>query len=176
MKRAKLWVTAALVLAPASALAQRDARPRNIVVIHPLSLITGYLDLEYERALGDFFSLYAAPGAIFSRTRYLDGTSSLGVFSASLDVGGRIFPLRRSPSGFFIDLGFGAYGSNFNAEYRERGLGWRGLVGLGYTLVLGGHFVASLGAGAQFTSFKPDRGATESEVYPTLRFALGGAF
>jgi hypothetical protein len=87
-----------------------------------------------------------------------------------------VFPLRRSPSGLFVDLGFGAYGSSFNADVRVPGLGWRGLVGVGYTLLLGGHFVASLGAGAQFTNFKPDHGGTESSVHPTLRVALGGAF
>ena len=67
MRRA-LGITAALLLAPAAASAQRRERPRNVITIQPLSGVTGYFDLEYERALGRRFSVYVAPGAIFSRS------------------------------------------------------------------------------------------------------------
>ena len=176
MRRA-LGLTAALLLAPSAASAQRPERPRNVITIQPLSGVTGYFDLEYERAFGRRFSVYAAPGAIFSRTQRLDGSLSVGVYGASLDLGARAFPFNDAPAGFFVDLGFGVATSAFASQYRYQGFGVRGLLLLGYTVILAEHLVASFGVGAQVSRFT-QHSYTEANVdlLPAVRFAVGGAF
>ncbi len=173
MRAAALAV--ALVAMPAIAGAQE--RPRNVITWQPLSLITGYVDLEYERAIGTRFSVYAAPGAVFSRKRYLNGTTSLGVFGASLDVGARWFPLRDAPSGLFVDLGFGVFSSAFaSLGDRVQGFGVRGMLVGGYTLILLRHIVLSGGLGVQVSSFDREYHSPDVNVYPVLRVAVGASF
>jgi hypothetical protein len=174
--RRAIGITAALLLAPAAASAQRPERPRNVITIQPLSGVTGYFDLEYERAFGRRFSVYAAPGAIFSRTQRLDGSRPLGVYGASLDLGARAFPFNDAPAGFFVDLGVGVATSAFASQDRTRGFGLRGMFLLGYTAILAGHFVASFGLGAQVSRFTR-RSDVDAEVtfLPALRFAVGWA-
>ncbi len=160
-----------------TALAGAQERPRNVITWQPLSLITGYVDLEYERAIGTRFSVYAAPGAVFSRKRYLNGTTSLGVFGASLDVGARWFPLRDAPSGLFVDLGFGVFSSAFaSLGDRVQGFGVRGMLVGGYTLILLRHIVLSGGLGVQVSSFDREYHSPDVNVYPVLRVAVGASF
>ncbi|MBK8695560.1 MAG: hypothetical protein IPN17_25610 [Deltaproteobacteria bacterium] len=176
MRRA-LGLTAALLLAPATASAQRPERPRNVITLQPLSGVTGYFDLEYERALGRRLSVYAAPGAIFSQTQRLDGSLSVGVYGASLDLGARAFPFNDAPAGFFVDLGVGVATSSFPSQDRVQGFGVRGMFLLGYTAILAGHFVASFGLGAQVSRFtRRSGGDAEVAFLPALRFAVGWAF
>ena len=167
----------ALALVAMPAIGEAQERPRNVVTWQPLSLITSYIDLEYERAIGTRFSVYAAPGAIFSRTRHLDGTTSIGVFGVSLDVGGRWFPLRDAPSGLFVDLGLGVFTSAFSDfGKRVQGFGLRGMLLAGYTLILARHFVLSGGVGVQASSFDRGDNVAEAHVYPVLRVAVGASF
>jgi hypothetical protein len=175
VRRALAW--AALALAPAGASAQPARRPRNVVAVQPLSGVSGYLDLEYERALGRWASVYAAPGAIFSQTQHADGSSSVGVYGASLDLGARLFFLRDAPAGPFVDAGVGVFSSAFEAQYRLQGFGVRGLLLVGYTAIVAEHLVLSFGAGAQVSRFNR-RGYTDAsvDVWPALRAAVGWGF
>jgi hypothetical protein len=167
-------LTLALTLASGGAVAQTPAP--NVLTLHPLSLITGYVDLEVERALGRMVSVYVAPGAIFATRRGTDGNTSPAVFGWSVDVGARVFPFRRAPSGFFVDLSAGYYSSWFEGAVRERGDGLRGVVGVGYTLVLWRHLVLSTGLGFQTRAQGPGFDRLGVSFGPSLRVALGAAF
>lgn len=164
----------AATAAPALARAQ-PLRPRNVVTWQPLSLVTGYVDLEYERALGRRFSAYVAPGAIFSTGRRLDGSNAAGVFGWSVDLGARWFPFGDAPAGFFADLSAGVCTSTIVAGYgdRARGLGGRGMLLGGYTVVWH-HLVLSGGLGVQFAGFDRESGTgIQWNVWPALRVAVG---
>lgn len=153
------------------------ARPRNLITWQPLSLISGYVDLEYERAFGRWVSVYAAPGGIFSHTQQLDGSTSVGLYAASLDVGARVFAFGAAPTGFLIDLGAGVATSQFGEFARYQGFGARGMLLLGYTFILAEHLAVSLGGGVQVTRFTT-RGSSDADtqVLPALRVAVGAAF
>lgn len=177
------WIVAlALCVAPTVALAQpREAAPlraRNVVAWQPLSLVTGYVDLEYERAFGRSVSVYAAPGAIFYRGRPLNGPESTGVYGWSLDVGGRWFPRHDAPAGVFTDASLGVFTSSLDetGADRVRGLGFRGMLLGGYTLLAWNHLAISLGLGVQLRAFRSEDAAEYAvKVYPALRVAVGFA-
>jgi hypothetical protein len=173
------WLALAAVSAPLLGRAQtQPSRPRNVVTLQPLSLITGYIDLEYERTLSRRFSAYVAPGAIFSRGRRLDGSNTAGVFGWSVDLGGRWYPFGEAPSGLFADLSAGVFTSTLLTSFGERGrgLGGRGMLLGGYTFVLGGHLVLSGALGVQVTGFDRESGTgIQWSVLPALRVALGFA-
>ena len=120
-------------------------------------------------------SVYVAPGAISATRRGADGNTSPGVFAGSIDVGARVFPFRRAPSGFFVDLSAGYYASWFEGAVRERGDGLRGVVGVGYTLVLWRHLVPSTGLGFQMRAQGPGFDRLGVSFGPSLRVALGAA-
>lgn len=172
-----LAATAAPALVSAQPAAARALRPRNVVTWQPLSLVTGYVDLEYERALGRRFSAYVAPGAIFSRGRRLDGTNAAGVFGWSVDLGARWFPFGDAPAGLFADLSAGFCTSTLVTDFgeRARGLGGRGMLLGGYTIVWH-HLVLSGGLGVQVTAFDRESGTgIQWHVWPALRVAVGFA-
>jgi hypothetical protein len=172
------YVAMALALSSVTSTAWADERrPRNVITLQPLSLVTGYIDLEYERVFGRSISAYVAPGGIFGRTTYTDGSRSVGLYAASLDVGMRWFPWERAPSGAFGELGLGVYGSRFVAERREAGFGMRGTALIGYTFLIARHMAVSFGAGVQLARFAGTGNTYGAlEVWPMLRVALGGAF
>jgi hypothetical protein len=157
-----------------------DAPAANVVLWQPLSLITSYIDVEYERALGTRASVYVAPGAIFRSGQRLDGSTDVALFAWSVDLGGRWFPWGRAPSGFFVDLGVGYFSSSFLGA-RTLGDGVRGLSLAGYTLILARHFVLSAGLGVSVQGFRPratyyGQDDWSVAVNPALRVAVGVAF
>lgn len=154
-----------------------DDPPLTTVTFQPLSLITGYIDLEVERAFGRHVSLYLAPGGNFSTGRRLDGSTTGGLFAWSIDVGARWFPMRRAPSGLFVDLSGGYFTSWFDLAIRYRGDGARGMLLVGYTLVLWRHLTLSAGLGAQYRVVRSENSdASEDRWAPAVRLAIGAAF
>lgn len=167
-------LTFALTLAAGSAAAQAPAP--NVLTLQPLSLLSGYLDLEYERALGRLTSVYVAPGAIFATRRGVDGSTSPGVFAGSVDLGVRVFPFRRAPSGFFVDLSAGYYSSWIAYGQRVKGDGLRGVVQAGYTLILWRHLALSTALGLQVRAQGSGFDNLGVSYAPSFRLALGAAF
>lgn len=148
---------------------------RNTFTINPLALQHSQLGVEYERAFGKGFSLYAAPEFAYGRTPEawtLQLAGTLGI---------RLFVLGDAPSGIYFGPEFSVI-HQIRSQNRVRrtaqGLGLGGTVG--WTLVLFNRFTLAAGFSAQYRSV-PDLeaegdGALKVQVIPTPRLAFGVAF
>lgn len=167
----------ALIALWPSGFAHAQETPRTTVTLQPLSLLSGYIDLEVERALGRHVSVYVAPGGIFSSGHRLDGSWTGGLFAWSVDLGARWFPLRDAPSGPFVDLSGGYFTSWFSTGDRYRGDGGRVMLLLGYTLLAWRHLALSAGLGAQYRLMRDQHSTVFDEQWaPAFRLAVGAAF
>lgn len=149
-----------------------DLGARNTFTINPLALQHSQLGVEYERAFGKGFSIYAAPEFAYGRTPETWTLSLAGT------LGIRLFVLGNAPSGIY-------FGPEFSANYQLRsqdsvlrrgvGLGLGGTVG--WTLVLFNRFTLAAGFSAQYRSIPDlDTGGLRVEIIPTPRLAFGVAF
>jgi Protein of unknown function (DUF3575) len=156
--------------------------PLNTVTFSPMPLVFNReLDLEYERAVSDDFSLFVGPSLLLGTT-----TPCTCSYSGYGVTGGARFFAGRAPSGVFL----GVFGTAFSASVSPNGSstsanGFAYEAGgmLGYTFIIGGHFDLSLGAGAayaheQLTLSDAGNSVTvgSNGVIPALRLALGVAF
>ncbi|MFY0568401.1 hypothetical protein ACN28E_31850 [Archangium lansingense] len=148
---------------------------RNTFTINPLALQNSQLGVEYERAFGKGFSLYAAPEFAYGRTPEAWTLSLAGT------LGIRLFVLGNAPSGIYFGPEFSVIHqirSQNHVRRRALGLGLGGSVG--WTLVLFNRFTLAAGFSAQYRSI-PDLeaggdGALRVQVIPTPRLAFGVAF
>lgn len=148
---------------------------RNTFTINPLALRNSQLGVEYERAFGKGFSLYAAPEFAYGRTPEAWTLALAGT------LGIRLFVLGNAPSGIYFGPEFSVIHqirSQNQVRRRALGLGLGGTVG--WTLVLFNRFTLAAGFSAQYRSV-PDleaegEGALRVEVIPTPRLAFGVAF
>ncbi|MCY1077352.1 hypothetical protein [Archangium lansingense] len=148
---------------------------RNTFTINPLALQNSQLGVEYERAFGKGFSLYAAPEFAYGRTPEAWTLSLAGT------LGIRLFVLGNAPSGIYFGPEFSVIHqirSQNHVRRRALGLGLGGTVG--WTLVLFNRFTLAAGFSAQYRSI-PDLeaegdGALRVQVIPTPRLAFGVAF
>lgn len=162
---------AALVTLAGSATAQAD--PRFTATWHPLSVLTYGWQFEFEAAPSRWVSLHATPTMVFTR----DDGGPPRPLGFALDVGARVFPWGRAPSGAFV----GAHVGGMNYEVltpAQDGFGLRGGITLGYTFVIARRWVLSLGGGVEYARFTPSWPNAESwgRLLPFARIALGVAF
>jgi len=170
-----------------SALAENDSsadarEPVNTVTVSPLPLVFNReLDIEYERAVSDDFSLFAAPSLVVGTTT----SCTCSYYGAGVTAGARFFP-GRAPSGVFL----GAFGTLLYASasigspsVSGTGLAFETGGMLGYTFIIARRLDLSLGAGAAYAQEKVTLATPEAEmtvgangVIPVLRLALGVAF
>ena len=155
--------------------APRLPLPRNVITWQPLSLIFASWDLEYERVIIPHLSLYLAGSIVFGHNEPYTGPQDLWVYGGAGDIGGRVYPFGRAPSGFFLQAYVGL--TSFFDDYtgRVRGLGWR--VGLmpGYSILVARVLSFSFGTGFEYLSFD-EGGYVRSQPSFTLRTAIGPAF
>lgn len=152
-----------------------DLGARNTFTINPLALRNSQLGVEYERAFGKGFSLYAAPEFAYGRTPEAWTLSLAGT------LGIRLFVLGNAPSGIYFGPEFSVIHQIRSQNHVRRtalGLGLGGSVG--WTLVLFNRFTLAAGFSAQYRSV-PDleaegEGALRVQVIPTPRLAFGVAF
>jgi hypothetical protein len=164
--------------APASA----EREPVNTITFSPMPLVLNReLDLEYERAVSDDFSLYLGPSLLLGTTTPC--TCSYSGYGAT--VGARFFA-GRAPTGVFV----GVFGTALSASASANGSsasvsGFAYEAGgmLGYTFIIGHVVDLSLGAGAAYAHEQlslNDAGNSmtvgSNGVVPALRLALGVAF
>lgn len=160
--------------------ANRD--PLNTVTFSPMPLVFNReLDLEYERAVSDDFSLFAGPTILVGTT-----TPCTCSYSGYGVTAGARFFAGRAPSGVF----FGVFGTALSASVSPNGSsasasGFAYEAGgmLGYTFIIAGHVDLSLGLGAayaheQLTLSDAGNSVTvgSNGVIPALRLAAGVAF
>ena len=191
--KSRAWILASAVLAcVASTAVARDAAaddhdPVNTVTISPLPLVFNReLDLEYERAVSDDFSLYAGPSLVLGTS-----TRNSSYLAGGVTVGARFFP-GQAPRGFFIGaFGTGLYASASTAASTSSGgpsvsgtgVAYEAGGMLGYTFILADRLDLSLGLGAayaheQITVSESGNSATvgSNGVIPVLCLAVGVAF
>jgi hypothetical protein len=199
MHRASLLLLISLcVLCPRMALAREDVatrfqdwfsnlgkpRPpkeeepgaRNTFTLNPLlALKYQQLGVEYERALGQGFSLYMAPEFAYGRA---EGSWHLALAGT---LGARLFVLGSAPSGLFFGPEFSAnYQRGYRGQVLRKGFGL-GLGGnVGWTLVLFQRLTLSVGFSAQYRAIpdleSSEEGAIRVQVVPIPRLAVGVAF
>lgn len=160
--------------------------PQNTITIGPFSLITGTIDVEFERAVSPKLSLFAGPNArIGAGLLSLIGFAGFG-FGAHGGV--RYFlTTNPAPEGLWV-------GPELAVDYLKytsfagQSVDWSivsagGVAMIGYTVILDNNFVMSFGAGGGigWTSNSLSAGgqtaATAGIAFkPALRIALGYAF
>ncbi len=152
-----------------------DLGARNTFTLNPLALRNSQLGVEYERAFGKGFSIYAAPEFAYGRT------PDTWALTLSGTLGTRLFVLGNAPSGIY-------FGPEFSVNYQLRsenhvrrkaiGLGLGGTVG--WTLVLFNRFTLAAGFSAQYRSVpdleSSEEGSLRVQIIPTPRLAFGVAF
>jgi hypothetical protein len=154
---------------------EEDLGARNTFTINPLALKSAQLGVEYERAFGKGFSLYAAPEFAYGRTPEVWTLSLAGT------LGTRLFVLGSAPSGIYFGPEFSVnhqIRSQNHVRRRALGLGLGGSVG--WTLVLFNRFTLAAGFSAQYRSIpdleSSEDGALRVQIVPTPRLAFGVAF
>jgi hypothetical protein len=158
----------------------REREPLNTITVSPLSLIFNReLDLEYERAVSDDFSLFAGPSFIVGTTSSCNCSYS----GWGATAGARFFA-GQAPSGVF----FGVFGSVFSLSASLNGasgsaFAWEAGGMIGYTFIIARHFDLSLGLGAAYAQEQVTLSSGGSSVtvgsngvIPALRLAVGVAF
>jgi hypothetical protein len=132
-------------------------RPNDLTLTLLLPLFGGEVAIEYERGLGRWLSLYAAPSAIFGSGILLGGVlgangprnfgSLDSVLGGGIDAGARIFITGIAPRGLWVGPDFAYKGLTFKAG-KDTGSASEARFGAmaGYTFIKGG-FVLSSGLG-----------------------------
>jgi hypothetical protein len=154
---------------------EEDLGPRNTFTLNPLALKNEQLGIEYERAFGQGFSLYAAPEFAYGRT---PGSWTLSVAGT---LGTRLFVLGKAPSGIYfgpeVSMSY-QLDSQHHVRRTAYGLGIGGSVG--WTLVFFNRFTLAAGFSAQYRSVpdlaSSEEGAIRVALVPMPRLAFGVAF
>ncbi len=168
----KLLITLLLVLLPSVAFANESEKDWT-VQIDPLTTALGFVHVQFERTLGDHFSVYLGPHMRLFSSPFADEEDFLG-FGAELGV--RWYFLGTAPEGFWgLVRGVGAHLSTSANGTEETAFGGYGSVLAGYTWILGDIWVLSAGAGGQYLHYTVD-GLGPKTFAPALHTALGVAF
>lgn len=153
----------------------------NTVTWQPITVVWATIDLEYERGLGRFVSVYLAsailPGLAFGR----GGTPTPFVFGVAGDLGIRFFPMANAPAGLFAGgyVGATTFYDYLGSHSRFFGSGVRAGTTVGYSLIFLRHVDLSFAVGIEYLRFGVRRGGMDQiddVVQPTARIALGIAF
>lgn len=154
-----------------------DGDYRNAITLNPIDLFTGTANIEYERALTTWASLYGGLNFL-----YFGGVLRLNTttrFAVGPELGARLYLIGNAPAGLWLGPYVNAgYVTNFDggSSYGSLGLGAGAMAG--FNLVLG-HFIGSLGAGVGYfdNSARVGEGRIgQYGVTPRLRLAVGVAF
>ena len=122
-----------------------DDGPRWTIPVDPLTWAIGYAHVQVEGRLSPRFSLYAGPHA-----RLFDGVLTDGhepFLGVGAEVGLRWFPLAKAPAGPWVMARSVLAGLWTTDGTDQRAVGGYSSVLVGYTGILGDHFVLSGGAG-----------------------------
>jgi len=169
-RRAGALSLAALLMGASGA----QADPRFTVTWHPLSLLSYGWQFEFEAAPSRWISVHASPTTVITVD---DGLPRPLGFA--MDVGVRVFPFGRAPSGFLLGAHMGAATWNVaDLEPTADGFAVRGGLTVGYTFVFARRFVLSVGGGGEYVRFTPSWQGAESygRAWPFVRLAVGVAF
>jgi hypothetical protein len=173
MKLGAMWVAGAL-LCGGTALADESEARRNRLTFGPASLLFGAVTLEYERVLGDAFSVFV--GARIEPQSGLGLIGSVGgvYWPEQLGAGGsagiRIYPEGRALSGLWAGPEFYAIRQQLSLKYagsiNQYNTTAAGLVMLGYSFLYPGGFSFSLGGGLGPGVASWNASPIDSEIVP----------
>lgn len=162
-----------LFLATALAAPTDDVLPSWTVTVDPLTFALGYAHVQVERAFGDRVSVYAGP-----HMRVFDGLLTEGhepFLGFGGELGVRAFPWGHAPTGAWLmgrQVLAGLHTTDGSAAPKPGGYS---SALLGYTGILGTHFVLSGGAGFNFLYYDIGNYGTAGP-FPALHTNLGVAF
>jgi hypothetical protein len=168
---------AVLALTLSTATVARAEDYANAITVNPIDLFTGTANVEYERALTSWISLYGGINFL-----YFGGVLRLNTptrFAIGPELGARLYVIGNAPAGLWLGPYVNtAYVSNYDGatSYGSLGLGAGAMAG--FNLVLG-HFIGSLGVGVGYYDNSTMVGESRLGAYgvtPRFRLALGVAF
>ncbi len=151
-----------------------SGHPRFTATWQPVTLVRAVWQFEFETAVSRLVSLHLTPSVIFVRDM-----GSVSPHAFGVDFGARLFPLGRSPRGFFLGWHVGVMDSYMpSGPQPAKGFGVRTGPSLGYTLIVCDRLVLSGGLGFEFSRFRDDRAliARDPVLLPFVRLAAGVAF
>lgn len=155
------------------AFASAAESPSWTVTVDPLTTALGYVHLQTERKLSAHTSLYVGP-----HLRLFDGLLTEGhepFIGIGAEAGFRVFPWGRSPEGAWaMGRTVLARLSTTEGPKKAKPGGYSSLL-VGYTGVIGSHFVLSGGAGVNYLYYDIEQYGS-SGVFPALHTNLGVAF
>jgi len=153
--------------------AEPSPSPSWTVTVDPLTTALGYVHLQVERRLGRHVSVYAGPHMRLFDGLLTEGREPFLGFGGELGV--RAFPWGRSPEGAWVMGRQVLARLHTTDDSADAKVGGYSSVLLGYTGVIGDHFVLSGGAG--FNALYYDIGDYGSSgPFPALHTNLGVAF
>ncbi len=175
----------ALAVAPSAAVAEDGAAPApRTLTTEPLAIVFARaFALEFEGRVAEGWTLFAQPSVVVGASR-LSGVDpeapdrGFAGYGLGVTLGARFFPFDPGPEGFFVSLfGSVAWATSSAVDGASvDGTGFGAGAMAGYTFILGGSFVLSLGAGAAYAELRPSAGDVRREAQPALRAGLGVAF
>ena len=155
------------------AIASAAESPSWTLTVDPLTTALGYVHLQTERRLSAHTSLYLGP-----HLRLFDGLLTRNhepFIGVGAELGFRVFPWGRSPEGVWA-MGRTVLSRLSTTEApKEATAGGYSSVLIGYTGVIGAHFVLSGGAGVNYLYYDI-QGYGTSGFFPALHTNLGVAF
>jgi hypothetical protein len=168
---------------PAGASDEEPTPPRTVTT-EPLAIVFARaFALEFEGRVGEGWTLFVQPSVVVGASR-LTGADpdapdrGFGGYGLGLTAGFRFFPFDVGPEGFFLSVfGSGAWATSSAVDGASvDGAGFGAGAMAGYTFILGGSFVLSLGAGAAYAEVHPSGAEVRREAQPAVRAGLGVAF
>lgn len=179
-----LLVVAALT--PASTcFAERRRAPPNVVTTNPLAtVLAGTANVEYERAIAPWASLFVGPQVQFGYGVLLRSGADDKIFGLGLSAGARFYVFGDAPRGFFLspqlDIAYVTLRRG-SAEGSGAGFGIAALIG--YQWLVADHFAISLGIGGRYLAVTANASSGGSSASTDTsgfglagRLALGAAF
>jgi hypothetical protein len=148
-----LWIMSlALATGPAASDTPTPDEPKERPDVHwtitfdPITTVLGFTHLQIERSLGKWVSVYVGPSLHLHNEPWSEQQPYRGI---GAELGVRIFPLGTAPKGLWV-MTRGVLASLHTTDgTKQRALGGYGSVLVGYTGLIGRHFVLSGGLGVQ---------------------------
>jgi hypothetical protein len=154
-------------------LAYADDRPDWTVTVDPLTFALGYAHVQVERSLGNHVSVYGGPHMrVFNGLLTDEPEPYLGF---GVEVGVRAFPFGKAPEGPWVMGRQVAARLHTTDDSAAAKAGGYSSVLLGYTGIVGKHFVLSGGAGFNYLYYNIGDYGT-SGPFVALHTNLGVAF
>jgi len=153
--------------------AESPELPDWTVTVDPLTTALGYVHLQTERVLSSHTSIYAGP-----HLRLFDGLLTEGrepFVGIGGEAGFRYFPWGKAPTGGWV-MARGVLARLATTEAPKTAeAGGYGSALVGYTGIVGKHFVLSGGLGFQYLAYDI-QGYGSSGPFPAAHTNLGVAF